>query len=266
MVRESRYHEGRRLGVWLDAQLTFEELPASVIGAHRGRAFAGRKVGADQESVGALSERIEADGFGGVTRCESRVALGEPDLAQTFERAEPNISQSPAQVIQPFALVAGQQRPGSNRARRKGPGTGGCAVAVEEGSLRPMDHLSCGIRVQPGVDRQAQLISAAAAEQSVARADVTQRRSDLAEQRPESDLPCGRPLGSPQVVGQIRLWHGFVDCGQPHEEPSDLATRECPLAYDDSVRADDGNAAGEVDAELPGVPGLGRQRFANHAA
>jgi hypothetical protein len=93
----------------LDAQLALEELPARVVGANRGGTLARGEVGTDQEPVTALPEWIEADGLSCVTRGESRVAVGEPYLTETFQCAQPNIDQSQAEVVEPFALLAGKQ-------------------------------------------------------------------------------------------------------------------------------------------------------------
>jgi hypothetical protein len=90
----------------LDAQLALEELPARVVGSNRGGTLARGKVGPNQKPVTALPVWIEADGLSCVTCGESRVALGEPDLTETFQSAQPNIDQSPAEVIEPFALLA----------------------------------------------------------------------------------------------------------------------------------------------------------------
>ena len=79
-------------------------------------------------------------------------------------------------------------------------------------------------------------------------------------------LPGRRPRSLPQVVSQVRLVHRLVDGDEPYEDPSDLATCQGAFRKDDSVPADEGDAAGEIDAKAPCLAGFGRQRFANHAA
>jgi hypothetical protein len=129
-----------------------------------------------------------------------------------------------------------------------------------------MDRLAGGVRVQPCSGRQPQLIGPAPADEGVGGIDRAEWRTDLAEKRPERDLPGRRPGGVPEIVGQIGLRYRLVNRDQPNEDPSDLATRECPFGDDSSVRANKRDSAGEIDAKRRRRLAFTRQRFPNHAS
>jgi hypothetical protein len=128
-----------------------------------------------------------------------------------------------------------------------------------------MDRVASGVEIQPGPGRQAKRVGAVHARQRPGRADARENRPKLADDRAQCDVPRGRPLGAPQVVGEIDMRRGLVDGGQADEEPTRLPAAEGPLPHRLAVRTRQRDTCREIDPEGPDRTGPWLQRFANHA-
>lgn len=265
-VRATRVEQRDRRGGWFDAELIAEHTPAFGQRTRRGAAITGCQMGADEKSVGALAVRVDVDRLGGISCGERRVAVLDPRLGEALQGAQPDLRESTSDAVQPVALLAGQDGSGPDRPSGERPARGLAEVAGRESDLRPVDRVGGGIQVQPRPRGQLQRIRAVGVRDRTRQADAPQRPPELADERPHRDVPRRRPGRTPQVVCQIGVGDGFVERGQPDEEPAGLTTGEIALANGRSDRSGDRNAARQVDPDARRRRRIGRQRFANHAA
>ena len=142
-------HETKGLGAWRNAEIRFEQAPASLECSSGGPAVPRSKVSTDQEPMRRLAIWVDVDRFHRVPAGQARVALSDPDLAEALQRSEPDVDQLPTDPFQPFRFFSGQNRPRGDRPRGERPTTGGGRAAVSSRCFRVMDGRAGGVDVEP---------------------------------------------------------------------------------------------------------------------
>ena len=206
---------GLQLGGRADPELLGQHPPVAVVGAQRLPTVAGGGVGAQQPPVGGVPERLEGDQVAGRSHGPGRVPRGQVDVDQQLQGLDVHLVEGGAAVLEPGAVVAGQQRPPGD-----GPGPLRRRRRLGEPALvqRPLGGVGLALG-QLDVDRrvggQDQPVAAGRAGQRDGRGDAEQLQEvpDLADHPAQGRSPGGRQRRPPHRLGQLLGRHRAVTLG-----------------------------------------------------
>ena len=203
------------LGGRPDPQLLGQHPPVAVVGAQRLPAVAGGGVGGQQPPVGRVAERLEGDQVGGRADGHGGLPGGQVGVDQQLQAAEQELVEGGAPVLDPGAVVAGQQRPPGDRPGPSGRGQRPLRLA---GAQRPPGRVGLAdgqLDVDRRVAGQGQPVAAGGAGQGVGRrqAEQVQEVPDLADHPAEGRPPGGREGPAPHRLGQLLGRHRPVALG-----------------------------------------------------
>jgi hypothetical protein len=172
-------------------------------------------VGGQQPPVGRVAERLQGDQVAGRADRLGGLPGGQPDVDQQLQAPDQDLVEGGAPVLDPGAVVAGQQRPPGD-----GPGLLGRTQGLLQpaGGQRPLGLLGLArgqLDVDRGVGGQHQPVAAGRAGEGGGRgqAEQVEEVPDLAHHPAQGRAPGGGEGPAPHRLGQLLGRHRPVPLG-----------------------------------------------------
>jgi hypothetical protein len=177
-------------------------------------------VRAQQPQVRRLPERLQPDQLGGRLHGRVAAAAGEPGVDRHLEDPDQDLLPGGAAPLDPAALLARQQRPAGQRARRPGGRQRALQVAVGERPLGRVGLAGGQLHVDGGVAGEDELVAAGRVGQHVVGGELQllQELADLADDPAQRRPPGGRRGRAPHRLGQLLARHRPVALGHQVRE------------------------------------------------
>jgi hypothetical protein len=226
-----------------DPQLLGQRPPVAVVDAQRLATVAGGGVRPQEPLVGRVPERLQGDQVPG--RADGRLAVpgGQVDVGLHLQAVDEHLAEGGAPILDPGALVAGEQRPPGDGPGPPGGGQGPRQVAGLQRRPGQVGLAGGQLHVDRGVGGQGQPVAAGHAGEGAGgrQAELVQEVPDLADHPAEGGPPGGWEPPAPERVGQLLAGHRPVALG--HQVGEDQR----------------GLPPGQVRGVGSGAVGLGRQ-------